>query len=94
MSTMAKALPLLEHLDTRRPEIGLVDIFKFAKFNKATRRWLLMALAAIREAPFPLIELARPVVEALAQRARETMPISEAADEALSSVFVCEFAAA
>ncbi len=38
MSTMAKALSLLEHLDTSRPEIGLVN---FAKFNKATRRWLL-----------------------------------------------------
>jgi DNA-binding IclR family transcriptional regulator len=109
-----KALSLLDYFDARRPEIGLVDLVKLAKLDKATMRRLLVALAAkgfveqdpatrryrlgaalvrlarVREAAFPLIEIARPVVEALAQRTGETVHISQIAGELLSSVFVCE----
>ena len=114
MSTVVKALSLLDHFDARRPEIGLVDMAGLAKLDKATTRRLLVALAAkgfveqdpatrryrlgaalvrlarIREAAFPLIEIARPVVEALAQRTGETVHISQIAGDTLSSVFVCE----
>ena len=114
MSTVVKALSLLDHFDTRRPEIGLVDLAKLAQIDKATTRRLLVALAAkgfveqdpatrryrlgaalvrlarVREAAFPLIDIARPVVEALAQRTGETVHISQIAGETLSSVFVCE----
>jgi DNA-binding IclR family transcriptional regulator len=114
MSTVVKALSLLDHFDARRAEIGLVDIANLAKLDKATTRRLLVALAAkgfveqnpatrryrlgaalvrlarIREAAFPLIEIARPVVEALAERTGETVHISQIAGETLSSVFVCQ----
>jgi DNA-binding IclR family transcriptional regulator len=116
MSTVVKALSLLDHFDAHRSEIGLVDLARLAKLDKATTRRLLVALAAkgfveqdpatrryrlgaalvrlarIREAAFPLIEIARPLVEALAQRTGETVHISQIAGLALSSVFVCESA--
>lgn len=114
MSTVVKALSLLDHFDARRPEIGLVDIAKLSKLDKATTRRLLVALAAkgfveqdpatrryrlgaalvrfarIREAAFPLIEIVRPIAEALAERTGETVHISQIAGDTLSSIFVCE----
>ena len=114
MSTVVKALSLLDHFGSRTPELGLVDIAKLSKLDKATTRRLLVALAArgfveqdlttrryrlgaalvrlarIREAAFPLIEIARAVVESLSQRTGETVHVSQIAGNVLSSVFVCE----
>ncbi|HXT08973.1 MAG TPA: IclR family transcriptional regulator [Roseiarcus sp.] len=114
MSTVVKALSLLDHLEARRPEIGLVDLARLANLDEATTRRLLIALAAkgfieqdpatrryrlgaalvrlarIRDAAFPFIEIARPIVGALAQRTGETVHISQFAGDTLSSVFVCE----
>ena len=114
MSTVVKALSLLDHFGVRRPEIGLVDLARLANLDKATTRRLLIALAAkgfveqnpatrryrlsaalvrlacIRDAAFSFIEIARPVVEALAQRTGETVHISQFACDTLPSVLVCE----
>jgi DNA-binding IclR family transcriptional regulator len=46
MSTVVKAPSLLEHFDARHPEMGLVDLARFAKLDKATTSRLLVALAA------------------------------------------------
>jgi len=114
MSTVVKALSLLDHFDARHSEIGLADLAKLSKLDKATTRRLLVALAVkgfieqdpatrryrlgaalvrlarIRDATFPLIEIARPIVEGLSERTGETVHISQIAGDALSSVFVCE----
>lgn len=114
MSTVVKALSLLDHFNAQTPELGLVDMAKLSKLDKATTRRLLVALAAkgfieqdsvtrryrlgaalvrfarIREAAFPLIEIARSVVESLSQRTGETVHVSQIAGNVLSSVFVCE----
>lgn len=114
MSTVVKALSLLDHFDVATPELGLVEMTRLANLDKATTRRLLLALssmgfveqdpvtrryrlgaalvrfARIREAAFPLIEIARPIVEALSQATGETVHVSEIAGDVLSSVFVCE----
>lgn len=114
MSTVVKALSLLDHFDAATPEIGLVDMARLSGLDKATTRRLLVALAVkglveqdpdtrryrlgaalvrlarIREATLPLIEIVRPVVEALSQQSGETVHVSQIAGGVLSSVFVCE----
>jgi len=114
MSTVVKALSLLDHFDASVPEISLVDMARVSGLDKATTRRLLVALAAkgfieqdpvtrryrlgaalvrlarIREAAFPMIEISRPIVEALSQQSGETVHVSQIAGDVLSSVFVCE----
>jgi DNA-binding IclR family transcriptional regulator len=114
MSTVVKALSLLDHFDASVPEIGLIDMARLSGLDKATTRRLLIALSAkgfieqspltrryrlgaalvrlarIREAILPLIDIARPIVEALARQSGETVHVSQIAGDALSSVFVCE----
>lgn len=114
MSTVVKALSLLDHFDASAPEIGLIDMARLSSLDKATTRRLLVALAAkgfieqspltrryrlgaalirlarIREATLPLIDIARPIVEALSQQSGETVHVSQIAGDVLSSVFVCE----
>ena len=114
MSTVVKALSLLDHFDASVPEIGLIDMARLSGLDKATTRRLLLALSAkgfieqspltrryrlgaalvrlarIREAILPLIDIARPIVEALARQSGETVHVSQIAGDALSSVFVCE----
>jgi IclR family transcriptional regulator, acetate operon repressor len=114
MSTVVKALSLLDQFDAHTTEIGLVDLARLASLDKATTRRLLVALAAkgfveqdpatrryrlgaalvrlarIREAGFPLLEIARSVVESLSQRTGETVHVSQIAGDVLSSVFVRE----
>ncbi|ODT13044.1 MULTISPECIES: IclR family transcriptional regulator [unclassified Mesorhizobium] len=48
MSTVAKAVSLLEHFTLGEPEIGLSDIARKAGLDKATTRRLLVALAGHR----------------------------------------------
>jgi IclR family acetate operon transcriptional repressor len=114
MSTVVKALSLLDHFDARTREIGLVDMARLAQLDKATTRRLLVALSAkgfieqdletrryrlgaalvrlarVREAAFPLVEIARPIVAALAERTGETVHVSEIAGDVLSSVVISE----
>jgi DNA-binding IclR family transcriptional regulator len=114
MSTVVKALSLLDHFDASVPEIGLVDMARLSGLDKATTRRLLVALsvkgfveqdpatrryrlgaalvrlARIREAALPMIEIARPIVEALSKQCGETVHVSQIAGDVLSSVFVCE----
>lgn len=114
MSTVVKALSLLDHFETAAPEIGLVDMARLSGNDKATTRRLLVALAAkgfieqdpesrryrlgaalvrlarIREAALPLLDIARPLVEALSQQCEETVHVSQIAGDVLSSVLVRE----
>lgn len=114
MSTVVKALSLLDYFSPTRSEIGLVDIARLSQFDKATTRRLLLALCAksfieqdpvtrryrlgaalvrfarIREASFPLIDIARPVVEALSQTSGETVHVSQIVGDTLSTLFVRE----
>jgi IclR family acetate operon transcriptional repressor len=46
MSTVVKALSLLDHFDASASEISLVDMARLSGFDKATTRRLLVALAA------------------------------------------------
>lgn len=114
MSTVVKALSLLDHFDASASEIGLVEMARLSGLDKATTRRLLVALAAkgfveqdlqsrryrlgaalvrlarIREAALPMLDIARPVVEALSRQSGETVHVSQIAAGILSSVVVCE----
>ena len=114
MSTVVKALSLLEHFSAATPEFGLAELARVAALDKATTRRLLLALgvngfveqdaasrryrlgaalvrlARVREAAFPLIEIARPVVEAVSAETGETVHVSGIAGDRLSSLIVCE----
>lgn len=114
MSTVVKALSLLDHFDAETPEFGLAEMARASGFDKATTRRLLVALASkgfleqdpqtrryrlgatlvrlayIREALFPMMEIARPIGEALSRESGETVHVSQIAGEVLSSVWVCE----
>jgi IclR family transcriptional regulator, acetate operon repressor len=46
MSTVVKALSLLDHFNATASELGLVDMARLARMDKATTRRLLLALAA------------------------------------------------
>ncbi|AKR54890.1 Transcriptional regulator, IclR family [Devosia sp. H5989] len=45
MSTVGKAITLLEAFDVQRPELGLTELAKLVGFDKATTRRLLLSLA-------------------------------------------------
>jgi len=114
MSTVAKAISLLEVLGRGAPEAALADIAKAAGFDKATTRRLLVSLIAqglveqddttrfyrlgagltrlalMREAQFPFLRMAVPVVEALAAETGETVHLSEYSRRGLITVHVIE----
>jgi DNA-binding IclR family transcriptional regulator len=118
MSTVAKAISLLEVLGSGTPETALADLARSAGFDKATTRRLLVALIAqglveqdgatrlyrlgagltrlalMREAQFPFLRMAVPVVEALAAETGETVHLSEHSKRGLISVHVIESAKA
>jgi DNA-binding IclR family transcriptional regulator len=112
MSTVGKAVSLLELFTLREPEIGLSDLARRAGLDKATARRLLMALAnhrlieqepqsrryrlgaglsrlaRIRDAHFPFVRLAAPVVRDLSLETGETVHLSEFSAGALLTVHV------
>lgn len=114
MSTVAKAISLLELLGGGAPESALADLARSAGFDKATTRRLLVALirqglveqdettrlyrlgagltrlALMREAQFPFLRMAVPVVEALAAETGETVHLSEHSRRGLISVHIIE----
>ncbi|QKC85389.1 IclR family transcriptional regulator [Mesorhizobium sp. NZP2077] len=101
MSTVGKAISLLELFTLAEPEIGLSDLACKAGLDKATARRLLVALAGhrlieqepksrryrlgaglsrlarIRDAHFPFIRIAAPVLRDLALETSETVHLSE-----------------
>ncbi|MEZ2332050.1 IclR family transcriptional regulator [Mesorhizobium sp. RCC_202] len=112
MSTVGKAVSLLELFTLREPEIGLSDLARRAGLDKATARRLLMALAKhrlieqepqsrryrlgaglsrlarIRDAHFPFVRLAAPVIRDLSLETGETVHLSEFSAGALLTVHV------
>ena len=112
MSTVSKAISLLELFTLAEPEIGLSDLARKAGLDKATARRLLMALAGhrlieqepksrryrlgaglsrlarIRDAHFPFVRVAAPVVRELALETGETVHLSEFSAGALLTVHV------
>lgn len=112
MSTVAKAISLLEVLGRGAPETALADLAGSVGFDKATTRRLLVSLIAqglveqdegtrlyrlgagltrlalMREAQFPFLRMAVPVVEALAAETGETVHLSEFSAGALLTVHV------
>ncbi|TIQ35352.1 MAG: IclR family transcriptional regulator [Mesorhizobium sp.] len=114
MSTVAKAISLLEMLGGGAPETALADLARSAGFDKATTRRLLVSLIAqglveqdettrlyrlgagitrlalMREAQFPFLRMAAPVIEALAAETGETVHLSEHSGRGLISVHVVE----
>jgi len=112
MSTVGKAVSLLELFTLDEPEIGLSELARKAGLDKATARRLLMALAAhrlieqepqsrryrlgaglsrlarIRDAHFPLVRVAAPVLRDLALETGETVHLSEFSAGALLTVHV------
>ncbi|RUW97142.1 IclR family transcriptional regulator, partial [Mesorhizobium sp. M8A.F.Ca.ET.059.01.1.1] len=101
MSTVGKAISLLELFTVAEPELGLSDLARRSGFDKATTRRLLVALtghglveqdaatrhyrlgaglsrlARIREARFPFLQTAVPLVRDLASATAETVHLSE-----------------
>lgn len=118
MSTVAKAISLLEMLGRSEPELALADLARHAGFDKATTRRLLLSLmehglveqdegtrryrlgaglgrlALMREAQFPFLRTAAPLVEALATETGETVHLSEYSRRGLITVHVVESAKA
>ncbi|TPJ79087.1 IclR family transcriptional regulator [Mesorhizobium sp. B2-6-2] len=114
MSTVAKAISLLEMLGRGTPETALADLAKGAGFDKATTRRLLVSLIAqglveqdeatrryrlgagltrlalMREAQFPFLRVAVPMVNLLAAETEETVHLSEYSKRGLISVHVVE----
>jgi DNA-binding IclR family transcriptional regulator len=112
MSTVGKAVSLLELFTLDEPEIGLSELARKAGLDKATARRLLVALAAhrlieqepqsrryrlgaglsrlarIRDAHFPLVRVAAPVLRDLALETGETVHLSEFSAGALLTVHV------
>jgi DNA-binding IclR family transcriptional regulator len=112
MSTVGKAVSLLELFTLHEPEIGLSELARRAGLDKATARRLLMALAAhrlieqeprsrcyrlgaglsrlarIRDAHFPFVRLAAPVIRELSLETGETVHLSEFSAGALLTLHV------
>jgi DNA-binding IclR family transcriptional regulator len=112
MSTVGKAISLLELFTVKEPESGLSDLARKARFDKATTRRLLLSLAKhgfveqdaytrryrlgagiarlahIREASFPLLNIAMPVIHDLALQTGETIHLSEFSAGSLATVHV------
>lgn len=112
MSTVGKAISLLELFTLAEPEIGLSDLARKAGLDKATARRLLMSLAGhrlieqepasrryrlgaglsrlarIRDAHFPFVRVAAPIVRELSVETGETAHLSEFSAGALLTVHV------
>ncbi|TGU94960.1 IclR family transcriptional regulator [Mesorhizobium sp. M00.F.Ca.ET.151.01.1.1] len=112
MSTVGKAISLLELFTVAEPELGLSDLARRSGFDKATTRRLLVALtghglveqdaatrhyrlgaglsrlARIREARFPFLQTAVPLVRDLASATAETVHLSEYGIDRLVTVHV------
>lgn len=112
MSTIGKALALLDLLSQLDGDVGLSDCARLASLDKATARRMLVELekhgfieqdaesrkyrlgsapvrlARIREARYPFIGVAAPLVKALAEDAGETVHLAEFAGGRLSTVHV------
>ncbi|TPI24570.1 IclR family transcriptional regulator [Mesorhizobium sp. B3-2-1] len=112
MSTVGKAISLLELFTVAEPELGLSDLARRSGFDKATTRRLLLALtghglveqdaatrhyrlgaglsrlARIREARFPFLRTAVPLVRDLASATAETVHLSEFGVDRLVTVHV------
>ena len=112
MSTVSKAVSLLELFTLHEPEIGLSDLARRAGLDKATARRLLIALAGhrlieqeprsrryrlgaglsrlarIRDAHFPFVRLAAPVIRELSLETGETVHLSEFSAGALLTLHV------
>lgn len=112
MSTVHKAISLLELFTLAEPEIGLSDIARKAGLDKATARRLLVAVAGhrlieqephsrryrlgaglsrlgrIRDAHFPYVRVAAPIVRDLSVETGETVHLSEFSAGALLTVHV------
>lgn len=112
MSTVGKAISLLELFTLAEPEIGLSDLARKAGLDKATARRLLMSLAGhrlieqepasrryrlgaglsrlarIRDAHFPFVRVAAPIVRELSIETGETVHLSEFSAGALLTVHV------
>jgi DNA-binding IclR family transcriptional regulator len=114
MSTVGKAISLLELFTAEEPELGLTDLVRKGGFDKATTRRLLVSLAGpglieqdavsrryrlgpglsrlarIRDAHFPLLQIAVPIIRELAQQTGETVHLSELSGGSLATVHVEE----
>lgn len=112
MSTIGKALTLLDLLSQLDGDAGLTDCARLGGLDKATARRLLIELekygfveqdaesrkyrlgsapvrlARIREARYPFIGVATPLVKALAEEVGETVHLSEFSGNRLSTVHV------
>lgn len=112
LSTVGKAISLLELFSVDEPELGLSDLARRSGFDKATTRRLLVALAGhgfveqdigtrhyrlgaglsrlarIREARFPFLQTAVPLVRDLAASTAETVHLSEFGVDRLVTVHV------
>lgn len=114
MSTVDKAISLLELFSAEEPEIGLSELARRAEFDKATTRRLLVSLAdhglveqdaitrnyrlgaglsrlaRLREAHFPFLQVALPVVRELALHTSETVHLAEFSRGGLATIHVEE----
>jgi len=112
MSTIGKALALLDTLSRLDKEAGLTDIARLCALDKATARRFLVELekhgfveqdaetrkyrigaepvrlARIREARFPFLSLAVPVLRDLAAASTETVHLAEYSAGRLSNIHV------
>lgn len=112
VSTVVKALSILDLFSAAEPELGLTEIARRAGFDKATTRRHLVALATtglieqdevsklymlggavtrlarVREANFPFLRTALPIVRELAAQTQETVHLSEFTGGVLATVHV------
>jgi DNA-binding IclR family transcriptional regulator len=112
MSTIGKALSLLDTVSRLDSDAGLTDVARLCGLDKATTRRFLVELekhgfveqdsatrkyrigaapvrlARIREARFPLLRVAVPLVKALADTSTETVHLSQYSGGRLSTIHV------
>lgn len=112
MSTIGKALSLLDLISQLDKDIGLTDLARLSALDKATARRFLVELekhgfveqdgetrkyrlgaapvrlARIRQARFPFIAVAAPLVRALADEVGETVHLSEFSGGRLATIHV------
>jgi IclR family acetate operon transcriptional repressor len=118
VSTVGKALALLDQVSQLEADAGLSEIARLCGFDKATARRLLVEwekhgfieqdaatkryrlgpapvrLARIREARYPLLRTAVPIIDELAEECGETVHLSSYAGGRLSTIHVAESARA
>lgn len=112
MSTVVKALSILDLFTAEETALGLTEIAKRAGFDKATARRHLIALTGtgfvrqddktkfysigaavtrlsrIREAGFPLLRIAMPIVRQVAGETEETVHVAEFSGGLLATIHV------